>query len=116
MAQKFQLAGAVALITGAASGIGSALADGLAGRGCRLLLVDRDAVGLDAVADRLRARGTALAVGEHRSVRPARLVMGCAHTSQRPTTLPAWIRSERTPASPRMVGWSKKSRMSRPPG
>ena len=60
MAQKVQLAGAVALITGAASGIGSALADGLAGRGCRLLLVDRDAVGLDTVADRLRARGTAV--------------------------------------------------------
>ena len=57
LAQRFQLAGAVALITGAASGIGAALAAGLAARGCSLLLVDRDAVGLEAVASEARARG-----------------------------------------------------------
>ena len=60
MAQKFQLAGAVALITGAASGIGAALAEGLATRGCRLLLVDRDAVGLEAVAAKARQSGAAI--------------------------------------------------------
>jgi short-subunit dehydrogenase len=60
VAQKFQLSGAVGLITGAASGIGAALAEGLARRGCNLLLVDRDAAGLDAVAAKLRAGGTAV--------------------------------------------------------
>ena len=54
MAQRFQLAGAVALITGAASGIGSALAEGLAAKGCTLLLVDRDETGLAAVAAQIR--------------------------------------------------------------
>jgi short-subunit dehydrogenase len=60
LAQRFQLAGAVALITGAASGIGAALADGLAVRGCRLLLVDRDAVGLEETARAIRGRGGAV--------------------------------------------------------
>ena len=57
LAQRFQLAGAVALITGAASGIGAALAAGLAAKGCKLLLVDRDPVGLEDVAGQIRARG-----------------------------------------------------------
>ncbi|SDM19256.1 Short-chain dehydrogenase [Methylobacterium phyllostachyos] len=60
MAQKFQLAGAVVLITGAASGIGAALATGLAAKGCKLLLVDRDPVGLDGIARRIRDRGAAV--------------------------------------------------------
>lgn len=60
MAQRFQLAGAVALITGAASGIGAALAAGLAARGCSLLLVDRDPVGLADVARQIRGRGGAV--------------------------------------------------------
>ncbi|SFM37182.1 SDR family NAD(P)-dependent oxidoreductase [Methylobacterium pseudosasicola] len=60
MAQKLQLAGAVVLITGAASGIGAALALGLAAKGCSLLLVDRDAAGLEAVAEKARAAGAAV--------------------------------------------------------
>ncbi|QGY02734.1 SDR family NAD(P)-dependent oxidoreductase [Methylobacterium mesophilicum SR1.6/6] len=60
MAQRFQLAGAVALITGAASGIGAALTTGLAARGCSLLLVDRDSIGLEAVASQARSRGIAI--------------------------------------------------------
>ncbi len=58
------LRGGVAVITGAASGIGAALADVLAGRGCALALADLDAAGLrDAAA---RARGAGVAVSEHR--------------------------------------------------
>ncbi|MGU3668905.1 SDR family NAD(P)-dependent oxidoreductase [Methylobacterium sp. A49B] len=60
MAQRFQLAGAVALITGAASGIGAALTTGLAARGCSLLLVDRDSIGLEAVASQARSQGIAV--------------------------------------------------------
>jgi short-subunit dehydrogenase len=46
-----------AVVTGAASGIGEALAHALAGRGARLLLADVDAPRLDAVVTALRARG-----------------------------------------------------------
>jgi short-subunit dehydrogenase len=51
------LSGAVIVLTGAASGIGAALAVQLAAKGARLALVDRDAGGLDAVAERARASG-----------------------------------------------------------
>ena len=42
--------GAAAAVTGAASGIGRALALELAARGCDLALADRDEAGLQAVA------------------------------------------------------------------
>src|SRR5204863_657431 len=42
--------GAAAAVTGAASGIGRALALELAARGCELALADRDEAGLQAVA------------------------------------------------------------------
>jgi len=47
----------VALITGAASGIGAALAEALARRGMHLALADRQAAALEAVAVRCRALG-----------------------------------------------------------
>lgn len=49
--------GTVCVITGAAHGIGRALADRLAARGAALALADRDASALAAVADGLVARG-----------------------------------------------------------
>lgn len=51
------LAGNVVVITGAASGIGEALAVELAQRGARLLLADIDATGLDRVISNLRTAG-----------------------------------------------------------
>lgn len=45
-----QLAGKVAVITGAGSGIGRALAHAFAGEGMKLMLADIDAAGLEAVA------------------------------------------------------------------
>ncbi len=47
----------VALLTGAASGIGRALATDLAARGCRLALADRNEAGLAEVATRTRQLG-----------------------------------------------------------
>jgi short-subunit dehydrogenase len=59
----FPLQGGVAVITGAASGIGAALAQNLAGRGVSLALADRNAAGLAAVAEAARAAG--VKVSEH---------------------------------------------------
>ena len=49
---------AVAVITGAASGIGAALARACSARGSRLVLADVDLPRLQALADELRAQGT----------------------------------------------------------
>ncbi len=48
--------GGVALVTGAASGIGASLAERLVRDGSNLVLVDRNAEGLTEVAERLRVR------------------------------------------------------------
>ena len=58
----YRFAGRTAVVTGAASGIGEQVAHGLAARGSDLVLVDRDALGLDAVAERIRAAHPGLAV------------------------------------------------------
>ncbi len=49
--------GRVAIVTGAASGIGRAIADGLHAAGAELALVDIDAEGLEKAAEELRGRG-----------------------------------------------------------
>jgi short-subunit dehydrogenase len=59
----FALQGGVGVITGAASGIGAALAVDLAGRGMALALADRNAAGLAASAAAARAKG--VKVSEH---------------------------------------------------
>jgi short-subunit dehydrogenase len=51
------LSGAVALVTGASRGLGPVLAEALLARGARLVLAARNARELEAVAQRLRARG-----------------------------------------------------------
>ncbi len=62
----FRLDGEVAVVTGAASGIGAAIASGLARAGARVALVDRDLVGAEAGARALgdSARAWALDVAE----------------------------------------------------
>jgi short-subunit dehydrogenase len=60
-----RFAGRVAVVTGAASGIGQALAVELAGRGCALALVDLNEAGLAGTADLARARGAK--VSTHRA-------------------------------------------------
>jgi len=59
---SWNLRGGTAVVTGAASGIGAALAIALARRGMRLALVDRDAAGLDASARAVQAAGAAASV------------------------------------------------------
>lgn len=53
--QKFKFEGSAAAITGAASGIGRALALELAARGCDLALADLDIAGLESVAKEITA-------------------------------------------------------------
>lgn len=55
MASGFPFADGVAVITGAASGIGAALAEALARRGAKLALVDRNGPGLGRIAKPLGA-------------------------------------------------------------
>ena len=67
------LRGGVAVLTGAASGIGAALAVDLARRGMHLALVDVNATGLEATATQARAAGVtvsthALDVADHAGV------------------------------------------------
>ena len=61
----YQFAGGTAVVTGAASGIGEALAVQLAARGSHLVLVDRDKDRLGDVADRLRAAQPGLTLTTH---------------------------------------------------
>jgi len=53
---EYRVDGGVALVTGAAGGIGAALADRLVRDGSNIALVDRNAEGLQDLADRLRIR------------------------------------------------------------
>ena len=53
--RRYEFAGGIAVVTGAASGIGAALAVELGRRGSRLVLVDRDAERLAEVAAPLDA-------------------------------------------------------------
>ncbi|MCW2534106.1 MAG: Short-chain dehydrogenase/reductase, partial [Blastococcus sp.] len=63
--EHYQFAGGSAVVTGAASGIGEALAVRLAARGSNLVLVDRDKERLTGVADRLRDAHPGLVVATH---------------------------------------------------
>jgi short-subunit dehydrogenase len=63
--EQYSFAGGCAVVTGAASGIGEALATQLAGRGSNLVLVDRDEQGLTLVAERLRAAQPGLRIATH---------------------------------------------------
>lgn len=56
------LKGRVAVVTGAASGIGRALALRLADEGCDVAVVDRDADGLASVAEEIRGRGRRVSI------------------------------------------------------
>ena len=53
----FDLSGKTALVTGGARGLGLAMARALGARGAKTLLVDRDAGGTEAAAQRLRDEG-----------------------------------------------------------
>lgn len=57
MADAGKFAGKVAVITGAAEGIGKAIAEEAAARGMRLVLADIDGARLDATTSELRAKG-----------------------------------------------------------
>ena len=54
---KFKLTDRVAVVTGAARGIGLAISDALAEAGARVVLTDMDATALGTAVDGLRAKG-----------------------------------------------------------
>ena len=60
--RAFRIEGGVAVVTGAAGGIGRCVATRLAGLGCDLALVDIDRAALVELGDLLRARGVAVSV------------------------------------------------------
>ncbi|MGH2688584.1 MAG: SDR family NAD(P)-dependent oxidoreductase, partial [Actinomycetota bacterium] len=62
---RFVFEGGTAVVTGAASGIGEALAHALARRGMGLVLVDRDAARLDAVAAAIRDARPGTGIATH---------------------------------------------------
>ena len=90
--------GSAAAVTGAASGIGRALALELAARGCDLALADRDEAGLQAVAAEIakasmREKSASIASmspspARSRTLRKARSPPIPASTSS--STMPAW--------------------------
>lgn len=63
--ERYVVAGGVALVTGAAGGIGSAICADLAGRGSHLALTDRNGAGLVEVANVLRAQFPRLRITTH---------------------------------------------------
>ncbi|PNY79464.1 SDR family NAD(P)-dependent oxidoreductase [Deinococcus koreensis] len=65
MSAPYVFAGGVAVVTGAAGGIGEALAVALAARGSHLALIDRDGPGLEGVAQGLRTRHPGLRLSTH---------------------------------------------------
>ena len=64
--RRYRFSGGTAILTGAASGIGEALAHGLAARGSALVLLDRDAERLDGVAEAIRRQWPDLPVATER--------------------------------------------------
>jgi NAD(P)-dependent dehydrogenase (short-subunit alcohol dehydrogenase family) len=58
------LAGRATIVTGAAQGIGAGVARALAGAGATLLLTDRNAAGLSALAEELTAQGAQVATAQ----------------------------------------------------
>ena len=60
--RRYRFAGGKAIVTGAASGIGEALARDLGSRGSALVLLDRDAAGLTRVGDDLRSKHPGISV------------------------------------------------------
>ena len=58
--QIFDVKGAIAVVTGAASGLGLAMAEVMAENGARVTMIDKDAANLDAQVARLRQGGCAV--------------------------------------------------------
>jgi len=83
----YEFTGKSAVLTGAASGIGKALATDLAARGSHLALIDQNQLGLAHVADTLRRQYPKLHITTH--------PFDLSHTAQIPHLAEAVIREQR---------------------
>ena len=87
--REFVFPGGTAVVTGAASGIGEALAHGLARRGADLVLLDRDAERLDTVVGAIRTthpdRQLATYVVDLADAAATARVAGLSHAGSAPT-------------------------------
>ncbi len=90
--------GAAVLVTGAANGIGKALATTLARRGCDVALADRDEAGIRALAQQLQVSGargkithTRVDIGNPSDIEAmAATVLSAIPVSTSSSTTPAW--------------------------
>jgi short-subunit dehydrogenase len=76
---RVEFTGIAAAVTGAASGIGRALAQQLAQRGCDLALADVDEVGLKSIADEITSAGASKVLTRRVDVANATQVQAFAH-------------------------------------
>jgi NAD(P)-dependent dehydrogenase (short-subunit alcohol dehydrogenase family) len=85
MAERMRLKGRTAVITGAAGGIGRAIAVSLARRGCHLALADLDEAGMVGTEDLVRAYG--VRVTRHSSTLPTARTSLASRRKSPPSTM-----------------------------
>ena len=96
--------GKVAVITGAGNGIGRQAALGFAGRGARVLVVDRDAAGAERTVETIKQQG-----GEARA-QPADVTKSAEVQAYVKAAVDAWVASTASSTTPASRASTRRSR------